>query len=223
MKFSKENALSIFSVLTVINLFAFMIWSNSNLENQLKLSEMRADVNTEFANELLWLQLNDVQKLSSDSLVAQGRLEGMVNYYSQDEEHRIEIDNLWHEGYMRGLGQTDWEYDAVTETHYNKGYKDALDKAFPDGNLPQYVNYPPREVSEDAIKTPEFDNKLEGLKDNTEVVDQLNEKIKEITNQPQCCVLLLKAGVSAPAFFYVVTISHSPFIDLTAITAQDGL
>ena len=183
MTFTKEKALTIFSVLTIINLFSYMIWSNSNLRNQLQLSEMRADVNTEFANELLWLQVNDVEQLASDSLVAQGRLEGMVDYYAQDEGQRIEIDNLWHEGYMRGLGQKDWEYDAVTENHYNKGYKDALDKAFPNGDFPQYVNYPPREVSSDAIKTPEFDNKLEGLKDNTEVVDQLNEKIKQIKNE----------------------------------------
>ena len=96
MTFTKEKALTIFSVLTIINLFSYMIWSNSNLRNQLQLSEMRADVNTEFANELLWLQVNDVEQLASDSLVAQGRLEGMVDYYAQDEGQRIEIDNLWH-------------------------------------------------------------------------------------------------------------------------------
>ena len=82
MTFTKEKALTIFSVLTIINLFSYMIWSNSNLRNQLELSEMRADVNTEFANELLWLQVNDVEQLASDSLVAQGRLEGMVDYLS---------------------------------------------------------------------------------------------------------------------------------------------
>ena len=185
MKLSKENALTIFSALTVINLFAFMIWSNSNLKNQLKLSEMRANVNTEFANELLWLQINDVQQLSSDSLVAQGRLEGMVDYYAQDEGKRIEIDNLWHEGYMRGLGQIDWEYDAVTETHYNKGYKDALDKAFPDGNYPTYVNYPPKDVDGSAIGKPEFDSSKAGekLNGNKEVIDALNKKIDEIRSE----------------------------------------
>ena len=69
------------------------------------------------------------------------------------------------------------------ESNYNRGYKEALEKAFPNGDYPQYVNYPPREVKGNVIKTPEFDNKLEGLKDNTEVVDQLNEKIKQIKNE----------------------------------------
>jgi hypothetical protein len=71
----------------------------------------------------------------------------------------------------------------LSESNYNRGYKEALDKAFPDGKYPQYVNYPPREIKGSAIKTPEFDDKLEGLKDNTEVVDQLNDKIKQIKNE----------------------------------------
>ena len=107
----------------------------------------------------------------------------MVDYYAQDEGTRNQIDSLWHEGYMRGLGQTEWEYDVLSETNYNKGYKEALEKAFPDGDYPQYVNYPPREVKGNVIKTPEFDNNLKGLKDNTEVVDQLNDKIKQIKNE----------------------------------------
>ena len=100
--------------------------------------------------------------------------------FGQDVEDRQHIDNLWHEGYMRGLSQTDWEYDVISETNYKKGYKEALDVAFPNGDYPQYVNYPPREVNEDAIKTPEFDDSLKGLKDNTEVIDQLNDKIKPL-------------------------------------------
>jgi hypothetical protein len=119
----------------------------SNLANHLDISDMRAKVNTEFADEFLWLQINDVEQLTKDNLIAQGKLQGMVDYYAQDEGTRNQIDNLWHEGYMRGLGQTEWEYDVLSESNYNKGYKEALEKAFPDGNYPQYVNYPPREVS----------------------------------------------------------------------------
>ena len=110
-------------------------------------------------------------------------MEGMVEYYAQDEGTRTQIDNLWHEGYMRGLGQVEWEHDILSESNYNRGYKEALEKAFPNGDYPQYVNYPPREVKGNAIKTPEFDDKLKGLKDNTEVVDQLNDKIKQIKNE----------------------------------------
>tara|TARA_Y100000401_G_scaffold114704_1_gene117145 strand:- start:224 stop:775 length:552 start_codon:yes stop_codon:yes gene_type:complete len=176
----KQKFLLGFIVLTVLNVLALQQWKINQLSNHLDISDMRAKVNTEFADELLWLQINDVEQLTQDSLIAQGKLQAMVDYYAQDEGTRNQIDNLWHEGYMRGLGQTEWEYDVLSESNYNKGYKDALDKAFPDGDFPQYVNYPPREVNDSAIKTPEFDDKLESLKDNTEVIDQLNDKIKEV-------------------------------------------
>ena len=176
----KQKFLLGFIVLTVLNVLALQQWKINQLSNHLDISDMRAKVNTEFADELLWLQINDVEQLTQDSLIAQGKLQAMVDYYAQDEGTRNQIDNLWHEGYMRGLGQTEWEYDVLSESNYNKGYKDALDKAFPDGDFPQYVNYPPREVKNSAIKTPEFDDKLKSLKDNTEVIDQLNDKIKEV-------------------------------------------
>ena len=180
---SKQKFIIGLVFLTMLNVGILQQWQISNLSNQLEISDMRAKVNTEFADELLWLQLNDVEQLTKDNLIAQGKLEGMVEYYAQDEGTRTQIDNLWHEGYMRGLGQVEWEHDVLSESNYNRGYKEALDKAFPDGKYPQYVNYPPREVKGSAIKTPEFDNKLEGIKDNTEVVDQLNDKIKQIKNE----------------------------------------
>ena len=116
-------------------------------------------------------------------MVAQGKLEGMVEYYAQDEATRTQIDNLWHEGYMRGLGQAEWEHDVLSESTTTEAIKTLSIRLFQMVTIHKYVNYPPREVSSDAIKTPEFDNKLEGLKDNTEVVDQLNEKIKQINDE----------------------------------------
>ena len=180
---SKQKFMIGLVFLTSLNVGILQQWQISNLSNQLDISDMRAKVNTEFADELLWLQINDIEQLTKDNLIAHGKLQGMVDYYAQDEGTRNQIDSLWHEGYMRGLGQTEWEYDVLSETNYNKGYKEALEKAFPDGDYPQYVNYPPREVKGNVIKTPEFDNNLKGLKDNTEVVDQLNDKIKQIKNE----------------------------------------
>ena len=180
---SKQKFMIALVFLTMINVGILQQWQISNLSNQLEISDMRAKVNTEFADELLWLEINDVEQLTKDNLIAQGKLEGMIEYYAQDEGTRTQIDNLWHEGYMRGLGQVEWEHDVLSESNYNRGYKEALEKAFPDGQYPQYVNYPPREIKGNAIKTPEFDDKLKGLKDNTEVVDQLNDKIKQIKNE----------------------------------------
>ena len=180
---SKQKFMIGLVFLTLLNVGILQQWQISNLSNQLDISDMRAKVNTEFADELLWLQINDIEQLTKDNLIAHGKLQGMDDYYDQDEATRNQIDSLGHEGYMRGLGQTEWEYDVLSETNYNKGYKEALEKAFPDGDYPQYVNYPPREVKGNVIKPPEFDNNLKGLKDNTEVVDQLNDKIKQIKNE----------------------------------------
>ena len=168
-------------VITFVNFGIYQQSRINDLTNQLSISDMRAKVNTEFADELLWLRINDVHSLNKENLIAQGRLEGVIAHINGDDQDAVE--NLWHEGYMRGLSQTDWEYDVISETNYKKGYKEALDVAFPNGDYPQYVNYPPREVNEDAIKTPEFDDSLKGLKDNTEVIDQLNDKIKQVKDE----------------------------------------
>ena len=47
----------------------------------------------------------------------------------------------------------------------------------------EFVNSSPRDVKEGVIKTPEFDTGNEELKDNKEVIDALNVKIKEVINE----------------------------------------
>tara|TARA_R100001377_G_scaffold84658_1_gene68719 strand:+ start:3004 stop:3552 length:549 start_codon:yes stop_codon:yes gene_type:complete len=173
-----------FVVLTLLNAGMAQQWRISHLNNQLALSEMRADVNTEFTDELLWLRVNDIQQTSEQQLVAQGRIEGLIGYFAQDSEQQSHIENLWHEGYMRGLQQVDWEYENVKENNYNKGFGDAIEVAFPKGDYPASINLPPRLVEEEAIQTPEFDviNNKE-LKSNEEVINTLNVKIKEVSNK----------------------------------------
>ena len=65
---------------TVVNFVVVQEWRMNDMKNQLELSDMRAKVNAEFADELLWLQVNDVEKVATDALIAQGRIEGMVSY-----------------------------------------------------------------------------------------------------------------------------------------------
>ena len=180
----KSYALLLFGVVfTAVNAMLLQQWKINKLSASLQLAEMRANINTEWTNELLAQRLNDVHTLSEEALVSQGRLEGVVAYLSGDNKEVQE--NLWHEGYMRGLSQTDWEYDVISETNFQKGYREALEVAFPNGDFPQYVNYPPREVKKDAILTPEFDKKAEAIKDNEQVIDQLNDKIKQVKDGGQ--------------------------------------
>ena len=170
---------------TMLNLLVFQQWRHSSLEERYEIEKMRSEVNNEFLDELIWMRLNDIENLSKDHLVSQGRLEGLVSYLSEEPNERDAINQLWHEGYMRGLAQTEWEHDVISETHYNKGYREAIEKAFPDGNYPTYVNYPPKDVDGSAIGKPEFDSSKAGerLNSNKEVIDALNEKIDEIRSE----------------------------------------
>ena len=168
-------------VITFVNFGIYQQSRINDLTNQLSISDMRAKVNTEFADELLWLRINDVHSLNKENLIAQGRLEGVIAHINGDDQDAVE--NLWHEGYMRGLSQVDWEYDALSESNFERGYRSALEKAFPNGDYPSFVNYPPRDVETNAIGKPKFDSSNEGLKDNTELVDELNDKIKDVTNE----------------------------------------
>ena len=176
---SKQKFIISLVFLTVLNLGILQQWRLLHVSNQLEISEMRANVNTEFADELLWLRVNDTHKATEEQLISQGRIEGVVSYLVGDDKEVL--DNLWHEGYMRGLAQVDYEYDMLSESNFEKGYHKAMKDAFPHTEA-EFINSSPRNVKENAIKTPEFDN-IEGLKDNTEVIDQLNEKIKQVKSE----------------------------------------
>ena len=177
----KFNNIMLFCVVfTAVNLLLLQQWKIGYLNNQLELSTMRSDVNTDFTNELLWLRVNDTYEATKDQLVSQGRVEGVVSYLMGDDTEVL--DNLWHEGYMRGLTQVDFEYDALSESNYEKGYHAAMQDAFPHTEA-EFVNSSPRDVKEGVIKTPEFDTGNEELKDNKEVIDALNVKIKEVINE----------------------------------------
>jgi len=176
---SKQKFIISLVFLTVLNLGILQQWRLLHVSNQLEISEMRANVNTEFADELLWLRVNDTHKATEEQLISQGRIEGVVSYLVGDDKEVL--DNLWHEGYMRGLAQVDYEYETLSESNFEKGYHAAMKDAFPHTEA-EFINSSPRNVKENAIKTPEFDN-TEGLKDNTEVIDQLNEKIKQVKSE----------------------------------------
>ena len=177
----KLNYIMLFGIVfTAANLLLLQNWKINYLNNQLQLSEMRSDVNNDFTNELLWLRVNDTYESTQDQLVSQGRIEGVVSYLMGDD--REILDNLWHEGYMRGLTQVDFEHDMLSESNYERGYHAAMQDAFPHVEA-EFVNDSPRDVEEGAIKAPEFDTtNKDSLKDNKEVINALNVKIEELSN-----------------------------------------
>jgi len=165
---------------TLVNAVLVQQYRLNDVSNQLEISRMRADINTDFTDELLWLKVNDTYEVTQEQLIAQGRVEGIVSYLVGDDKEIL--DNLWHEGYMRGLAQIDYEYDMLSDSNYEKGYHAAMQDAFPHTEA-EFVNNSPRDVKEDAIKAPQFDTTNEdSLKDNEEVINALNVKIEELSS-----------------------------------------
>ena len=177
----KSYALLLFGVVfTFVNVMLLQQWKIDKLNAQVKLAEMRADINTEWTNELLSIRMNDIHELTKDQLVAQGRVEGVVSYLNGD--NREVLDNLWHEGYTRGLSQVDYQYETLADSNYERGYHAAMQDAFPEHPVKTFgfVNETPRDINRSAIKTPEFDENNQDLEDNEKVVNDLNKKIEEV-------------------------------------------
>jgi hypothetical protein len=155
---------------TVVNYTITVDRENTRLEGLIELAEMRSDVNNDFVSELLWSRLNDFETYTSDMLITQGRIEGVIDYINN--ENSTYIDNLWHEGYQRGLTQVDFEREVIAENNFQRGYEKGQKDKF-------FVSDSPREVNGDAIKQPEFDTKS-NLPENSDVIESLNNKIDEL-------------------------------------------
>ena len=172
----KAYAILLFGVVfTAVNAMMLQQWKINRLNAQVKLAQMRANINTEWTNELLSMRMNDIHELTKDQLIAQGRVEGVVSYLNGDD--REVLDNLWHEGYVRGLSQVDYEHDMIADNNYERGYHAAMEDAFPF----HPIVITPRTVTEGAIKTPDFDESVGStLSDNEEEIEAINKKIKNL-------------------------------------------
>ena len=99
MSIAKYNRLHQFiavgAVLTFANFSIYQDGQIKELENHLKLAEMRSTINTEFVDELLMARVNDIYSISEDQLVSQGRIEGVVTYLNGDSTQYV--NEMWHE------------------------------------------------------------------------------------------------------------------------------
>ena len=164
---------------TLANYSVSLHRENVRLNGVVQLAEMRSDVNNEMANELLSARINDVYKLTEEQLISQGKLLGVVSYLNGDNQEFI--DELWHEGYMRGLSQNEYEYEVISKNEYQKGYNQAKkDGLFDFAGEDGAINISPRDVVSGSIGKPEFDKKNGGLLGNEQLIGELNKKIEEL-------------------------------------------
>ena len=166
---------------TVANYTIYLQSKVGRLEELLKLADMRSNVNESWANDLTWSVMNNQTK---DMLKQQGRIEGIVS--AINPEVKDDYSTMWHEGYQRGLDQTEDTIEMVEKRAYKEGYNQALEKSGKtleksDITLEKSEIIPPgKPINSQAIKKPVFDQKTEKiLKDNEELRKELNDSFRQ--------------------------------------------
>ena len=130
------------SVITIMTLVNYGVWQhgeNTRLNNMLELSDMRSELSQEWTNEVTFSLLNKLNDNHEEGMRNQGRMEGIVDYLTKPEDYQ----SVWHEGYQRGLNQS--EEMARIE-------KEADDNAPFD-----------RPIKPDVIKKPDLDKKIKKI------------------------------------------------------------
>ena len=130
------------SVITIMTLVNYGVWQhgeNTRLNNMLELSDMRSELSQEWTNEVTFSLLNKLNDNHEEGMRNQGRMEGIVDYLTKPEDYQ----SVWHEGYQRGLNQS--EDMARIE-------KEADDNAPFD-----------RPIKPDVIKKPDLDKKIKKI------------------------------------------------------------
>tara|TARA_Y100000310_G_scaffold297731_1_gene331008 strand:+ start:170 stop:610 length:441 start_codon:yes stop_codon:yes gene_type:complete len=141
---NKLNKLNVVLGIAVVTLLNFSIWTqarNSRLNDMINLSDMRSELSQEWTNEVTFSLLNNLNDNHEEGMRNQGRMEGIVEYLTSPKDYQ----SVWHEGYQRGLNQS--EEMARIEKEADK-------------NAP--FNKP---ITPDVIKKPDFDKKIEKVRD----------------------------------------------------------
>ena len=134
---TRTNVVLSVAVATLLN---YAIWSqarNSRLNDMLELSDMRSDLSQEWTDEVTYSLLNKLNDNHEEGMRSQGRMEGIVDYLTKPEDYQ----SVWHEGYQRGLNQSEEMARIEKEEDDNAPFD--------------------RPINPDAIKKPEFDKQIE--------------------------------------------------------------
>lgn len=146
----------------------------SRLEGIVQLEDLRSNVNGEWLSELLYSRMSDLNGQTNDSLVQQGRLEGITTFLRNEED----FSSIWHEGYERGLSQNEYIADMKYEDGYHAAMKD-VSPEHPD--ISQL-----RPVKEGAILTPSFDENIgDTVPSVEESIEVFNKKVENLFKEDE--------------------------------------
>jgi hypothetical protein len=146
---------------------------NDNLKQMVEMSNLHAKISEGMADELLYNHVMNLNDNNKEMLTQQGKLEGILSVMRNEEEYTT----AWHEGYDRGLNQT----DDMLSMEYNRGYHSGIKDANSHLISPDHPTIPssPRPVLEGAIRTPSFDENVK-LPETEDEVNKLNIEIEKL-------------------------------------------
>jgi hypothetical protein len=134
-------AVSAILLVTLVNYTIYLTSENSRLTHMVQLSDTRSDINQEWANEITHVMINKLNDNHEEGMRSQGRMEGIVDYLTKPEDYQ----SVWHEGYQRGLNQSEEMARIEKEEDDNAPFD--------------------RPINPDAIKKPDFDKNIEKVQD----------------------------------------------------------
>lgn len=88
---------------TTINYAVWETAENNNLKTLIQAQEMRNKINLDENRELHRVLLNNISSQNTDIIKNQGKIEGIVDYIANPKEYH----EVWHQGYQKGLDQTE--------------------------------------------------------------------------------------------------------------------
>ena len=138
------NKLNVVLSIAVVTLLNYSIWTqarNNRLNDMVNLSDMRSELSQEWTNEVTFSLLNKLNDNHEEGMRNQGRMEGIVEYLTNPKDYQ----SVWHEGYQRGLDQSEEMARIEKEADENAPFD--------------------RPINPDAIKKPDFDKKIEKVRD----------------------------------------------------------
>ena len=157
----------------VLHYTVYLHNQNSRLEQMTEMANLHAKISEGMANEILYSNVMNLNNNNKEILSQQGKIEGILAVMRNEEDYSVS----WHDGYERGLNQT----EDMLSTEYDRGYHSAMKDANAHLISPDHPVIPasPRPVIDSAIKIPSFDENVK-LPETDDEVNKLNIKIENL-------------------------------------------
>ena len=166
-------ALVVLVMSVVAHYTVYLQGQNSTLKQMVQMANLHAKISEEMSDEILYNNILNLNNDNKEMLTQQGKIEGILAVMRNEEEYSTS----WHEGYERGLNQT----EDMLSMEYERGYHSAMKDANSHLISPEHPIIPatPRPIVSGAIKTPSFDENVK-LPETNDEVNKLNIKIENL-------------------------------------------